>query len=178
MKKTIKVIAMLLTLVMALGSFAACGKGSDNGNGGNDTGSSDNGGAAAIKGETKSWGNITVFVPEGYDITGEEDDPDYVQVYLVSRPLQAFTICVVDSEEDALASIEITKEANEVNGGAGDVTIKAGGVNWNGYAYKSGSDDCFVFYGKVGDKWIYVGGGYQTYNIGLTLKVLGSIKIG
>ncbi|MBR5942957.1 MAG: hypothetical protein IKZ81_06385 [Clostridia bacterium] len=171
MKTSKKIIALILAALAAFALLAACG----NGEGGGEEG------GASVKGETQSWGNLTVLVPEGYALTGgsllDADDPDSLQVYLESSPLHAFTVSVVGNKDDAVASVDTTKEINAVNGGAGDVSVTAGGVTWNGYAYKYGSVDCFVLYGEVGGKWVLVSGGYHAYDSEEAVAVLGSITV-
>ena len=55
-----KIIAVLMVLMLTL-SLCACG-------------------SSSLKGEEQTWGNISVFVPEGWNLTGgdllDENDPD------------------------------------------------------------------------------------------------------
>lgn len=171
MKNTKKLIALILAALAAFAMLAACGGGEGGGEGG----------GAAVKGETQTWGNLTVFVPEGYALTGgsllNKEDPDALQIYLETSPLHAFTVSVTDDEEEADGSLTATKEMNDANGAEGDVTFTAGGVTWTGYAYKYGNDDCFIAYGEVSGKWVLVSGGYSAYNSDEATAVLESIKV-
>ena len=75
MKKLTKILALALMMALVVTVFAACGDKKE----GAET--ADNAGeAASAKGETQTWGNITIFVPDDYKLTGgdmfDAENPD------------------------------------------------------------------------------------------------------
>ena len=165
-----KLISILLAIAM-LAALCACGSG---GNGSEAE-------PEAVKGETQEWGNLSVFVPEGNSLVGgsliDAEDPDSAWILLDSDNTHYYLIGVVAGQEDAEDGIIATKEINEVNGGAGDVTVEAGGVSWTGYAYISSGIDCFMLCGQVAGGWVTVTSAYHTYNSAETIAILESIKV-
>lgn len=172
MKTSKKIIALILAALAAFVMLAACGGGNEGGGGG---------GNAAVKGSTQEWGNLSLFIPDGYSLIGgsliDAEDPDSAWILLDSDNTHYFLIGVVDGKSDAEDSLDMTKEMNEANGGAGDVTLNAGGVSWTGYAYKYNSTDCFELYAEVGGKWVTVSSAYHAYDSDLTLAVLGGLTV-
>ena len=77
MKKFLKIMALALILALSVTALAACG-----GDSSADTGAAD--ASDGVAGETQTWGNITVFVPEGYTLNGgdmfDENDPDKLTI--------------------------------------------------------------------------------------------------
>ena len=164
-----KMLSIVLAFTM-LAALCACGSGGESGGGG---------GAESVKGSTQEWGNLSLFVPDGYSLIGgsliDAEDPDSAWILLDSDNTHYFLIVIVEDKEDAVGSLEMTKEANEANGGAGDVTMNAGGAAWTGYAYKYNSTDCFELYAEVNGKWVTVSGAFNAYNSDVTLAVLGGL---
>ena len=164
MKNLIKLIAIALIVSVVAVALASCG--------GNSEGGSDN----APAGETQTWGNITVLVPDGMELKGgnilDENDPDVVNIHEKDNELHYFLITLGDSEDDAASSIEATKEYNE---GAEDYTIDIGGVKWTGVKYDY-MGPVFQAYGTVNGQIVMV----QCYGFesdgATTTAVLQSIK--
>ena len=131
-----KILVIALALVLCL-SIVACSK--EGGEGKKDD----------VKGETQTWGQITVFVPEGYELSGgsitgsDSDDETQCSIQPTTFNMYDYWWIAIKDAEDAAASIESTKEFN--NGE--DVTVTAGDNTWTGckYVYESsfnGSIDC------------------------------------
>lgn len=131
-----KLIALLLAVVLVL-CLVACGSGDKPA----ET-------EATLKGEQKTWGQISVFVPEGYVLGGGSitgvDDTDETQCYIQPETPSMYDyywICVQDAET-AAGNVEMTKNINY----AEDITVNDGSKDWTGchYVYESysGSVDC------------------------------------
>ena len=189
MKKAFKITALLMALTLIIAVFAACGdseSSSEAGGSAADVQSGAAGGSAAdvqsgaagdAKGETQTWGNITVLVPEGMNLKGgnilDENNPDIVNVKKDDNELNYFLITIVDSEDDAKSSLELTRSANE---GAKDVTIDAGAA-WKGVTYQSLNMDVFQVYGTVDGKVVTVQAFGFAADDSTTKDVLSSIKV-
>lgn len=153
-----KIIAVLMVLTLML-SLCACD------------------GSSAPKGEEKTWGNITVFVPDGWTLTEgsliDEQDPDSLSLKDPDAGLLSYVNVLVDDEESIDANISATKEYNE---GAEDATVKAGDKEWTGVTYESMSYKCGYLKTIAGDKVIaayYCG--YDTSDAAL-LVILESLR--
>ncbi len=169
MKSLIKFIAFALVVSVAVFAFASCGGKTE---GGDTESTADN----APKGETQTWGNITIFVPDGMELKGgnilNENDPDVVNIHEKENEMHYYLVTLGDDEEDASSSIEATKEYNE---GAEDITLDIGGVKWTGVKYDF-MGPVFQVYGTVNGQIVMV----QCYGFesdsATTSAVLQSIK--
>lgn len=126
-----KLIALLLAVMLVL-CLVACG-GDANPDGGDKPAETE----AQLKGEQKTWGQISVFVPEGYVLGGGSitgvDDTDETQCYIQGETPSMYDyywICVQDAET-AASNIELTKSINN----AEDITINDGSKDWKGCHY-------------------------------------------
>lgn len=170
MKSFIKLIAFALVISVAVLAFASCG--GDKPAGGDTETEADKGPA----GETQTWGNITIFVPDGMELKGgnilNENDPDVVNIHEKENEMHYYLVTLGDDEEDASSSIEATKEYNE---GAEDITLDIGGVKWTGVKYDF-MGPVFQVYGTVNEQIVMV----QCYGFesdsATTSAVLQSIK--
>ena len=148
MKKSTKIVSVVLMLVMAATLLAACGGGNaadtDGGNGG-----------SGAKGETQTWGNITVFVPEGFTLNGgdmfDKEDPDKLTLNKDGSSYEYFMVTAGFTQDNAEMSIEGTRQANE---GTEDVEIKVGDVTWKGVAYTWSSLDEVVVAAPMGEGYV------------------------
>ena len=178
MKKFFKLAAVLMTLALVVGMFAACGGGS--------TVSGDTGAAgtpdapdapASVAGSTEEHGYYTVLVPEGYTLVHEDvfgdNNPDSFTINLEDSSFTYFMFSMYDAD-NAQSSIEITKEMND---GAEDVSVEYGGVTWTGVAYNSLGIDCFSLYGAYGENYVLVSGAGNAYDSEITSAVLGSLTV-
>ena len=109
-----KIIALILALIMML-VFASCG---------------------SVKGEQKTWGNISVFVPEKYSLNGGSLANDNDKNQCTIKPEQStnmydYFIVAITNAKNALSNIESTKSVNN----AEDVTVKVGDTEWKGCKY-------------------------------------------
>ena len=196
MKQFIKVLALILALVLAIGVLAACGdKKSDDDK--TTSGSKDTKDAekvdgtkeatdtepaetndTEIKGETETWGRYTVFVPEGYALKGGDAfDENNEKSFNLNGDEGFFNYFMFNlyNEDSAKMSVETTKESNE---GAEDVEIEFGGVKWIGVAYESMDIPCFSMYADFGnDEFVLVSGASNAYDSDLVNAVLSSIVV-
>lgn len=123
-----KLISILLAFVLVF-ALAACG-----GEGGEDGGKA----AEEVKGAQASWGLISVFVPEGYVLSGGSitgaDDTDETQCSIQPETASMYDYywISVKNKEDIDSSIQTTKEMNS----ASDITFKTGDIEWTGCSYK------------------------------------------
>ena len=141
--KITKIIALVLVLIMTATLFAACG-GSDVGDNGDD-----------VKGETQTSGNITIFVPEGFTLKGEDmfgdEDPNKLTLSKDGSSFDYFMVSAGFTQDNAEMSIEGTRSANE---GCEDVEIKVGDVTWTGVAYTWSSVDVVVVTAPMGEGYV------------------------
>ncbi len=129
-----KIITLILALIMML-VFASCG---------------------SVKGEQKTWGNISVFVPEKYSLNGGSLANDNDKNQCTIKPEQStnmydYFIVAITNAKNALSNIASTKSVNN----AEDVTVKVGDTEWKGCKYLydsvSGKIDCGMIYAEIGD---------------------------
>ncbi|MBR6916982.1 MAG: hypothetical protein IKN38_02240 [Clostridia bacterium] len=151
MKKLTKILALALMMALVVTVFAACGDKKE----GAET--ADNAGeAASAKGETQTWGNITIFVPDDYKLTGgdmfDAENPD--KLTLNTKSDSSFEYVMVSAnftEDNAVMSLDTTRELNE---GCEDVEITAGANKWTGVAYNSLGVDCVALYAQIGEGYV------------------------
>ncbi len=168
MKKYLKILAILLVFVLSATVFAACGESGD------DTGDS----GETVKGETKTGGNITIFVPEGFtfenkDGFGDESAND-AKLTNDSSVFDYFMLKVNWSEESVNSSIETSRSLND---GAEDVEITAGDVTWKGIAYNSLGYDMVIVYAPMGSGYSYFTACSHTKDDATLKAILESIKV-
>ena len=184
MKKMIKIAALLMVLIFAVGALAACD------NGGNDTSKTDdNGGNGATKAEnnggnqpaaikTEEWGYFQVLVPDGYTLTGgnalDHEDPGKLLLNK-DADLGTYFMLGLYTEEEAKMGLETTVEFNE---GTTEVTTTCNGVTWTGVVYESLGYQCMQMYADFGDNhFVVVNGAGNAYDSDVTNAVLSSIVL-
>ena len=160
------VVLLGLVFVLLLGMLAGC---SD---------SSTPAAAEAVKGSVQTWGNISIFVPEGMTLSGgsliDPEDPDSLWIQLDENQMHYFLVNIVD-EETAVSSVDATKEMND---GAADVSVTIGSITWKGAAYKyAGMTDCFQMWASVNGKIALVQAAWYAYDGAEAKAVLESIKL-
>ncbi len=175
--KTLKKALILLLALTLVFSFVACG-GTTPSNGSEDDG--DNGGAGgdAVKGETRTWGNFTVLVPEGMTLKGgnllNAEDPDCFNLHLTDNELHYVMIDLALDEESAKDGVATTKEMNE-DSDPKDVTLTAGAA-WTGVSYNYyGSCDCFQIYATVNGRVVVARGAYYAFDSATVKAILSSL---
>ena len=135
-------------------------------------------GTSSVSGKKESYGNFkSVFIPDGMKLTGGslggKDDPSTVWIQFKDNDARYYRLSIED-EETCKNSVTQTKD---VNPGAKEVSITAGGTKWTGAAYRyNDMMDCFQIYGKVGDKFILVSGGWYSYDDEKTSAILESLE--
>lgn len=173
--KLFKTFLILALAVLLAFSAAACGekKSSDPKDGDSSQAQADD----AVKGETQTWGNITVLVPEDMTLTGgnalDEKDPDVVNIAKKDNALNYFLITIKDTEDDAKSGLDITRSINE---GCKDVSFDAGS-KWTGLTYDYSGTPVFQIWGAVGSRFAVV----QSYGFepesDITKAILGSLEV-
>ena len=157
MKTTVKISALVMALLLIVGSLVACGGG-------------------GVTGETQTWGNITVLVPNGMTLKGgsilDEQDPNVVNISKTDDAMKYFLITIVADEESAKSNIDLTREINE---GCEDVSVEAGST-WTGVKYQF-LGDVFQVYGKVGEKYVMCQSYGYAADSDTTKAILGSLKV-
>lgn len=171
MKRFVKISALLMALVFAVGALAACGEsgGGDASQGGNQT--------ANVKGTASEWGVYKVLVPEGYTLKGgnllNENDTEKFNINNNENALTYFMFGLYD-EEGAKDSIDTTRDINE---GAKDVTATYNGVAWSGVSYESLGYNCFSMSGQFGDKYVVVTAVGNAYDSDIASAILSSLEV-
>ncbi len=134
MKKTLKVTAFVMALMLVLAAFVSCGGGD----------------SASVSGKTENWGNITVLVPDGMKLTGgnilDKNNPDVVNIAKEDKATNYFLITISDSEDNAKSGIESTRGMNK---GCEDVSLELDTGKWEGVTYDYSGMKVFQIYGKV-----------------------------
>ena len=170
MKNALKVIAIALTLVLALGVFTAC-----SGNSGN---TATTGGNNSTDNSAKQeHGYFKVFVPEGYTLKHEDafgdNNPKAFNINLDDSSFTYFMFNIY-TEDNAKSSVEATKEMNE---GANDVSIEIGGKTWTGVAYDSLGIACFTMYADFDGNFVIVTAAGNAYDSEIVASVLSSLEV-
>ncbi len=152
-----KIIAVLMVLMLTL-SLCACG-------------------SSSLKGEEQTWGNISVFVPEGWNLTGgdllDENDPDKLSLKDPDADSFTYVNVLIDTEENIDNNINATKEMNE---GTSDTTVKVGEAEWTGLTYESIGYKCGYLKHVAADKvYAVYFCGYATDDAAFQ-AILGSLK--
>ncbi len=170
MKKFLKIIALVMMLTLVVTVFASCGDKKE----GSDEGASE----ASAKGETQTWGNITIFVPEGYTLNGgdmfDSENPDKLTLNKEGSSYDYVMISANFTEDNAVSSIDTTKEMNE---GSEDVEITAGANTWKGVAYNASGVDCISLYAKIGEGYVVLSSAGMSKDDATFKTVLESINV-
>ncbi len=182
MKNTLKVLAAILALVLAICVFASCGKK-------NETPASENVPASGnepeqtepaneeVKGAMDEHGVYKVFVPEGYTLKHEDvfgdNNPKSFNINSDSSSLTYFMFNMY-SEDNAKSGVATTKELND---GASDVTLDVDGKTWTGVAYDSVGIPCFQLYAEFDGEFVMVNSAGNAYDSEIVKTVLGSLEV-
>lgn len=166
MKRSVKVLGLILALILLVSLLSACDKGAAPA------------AAESVKGSVQTWGNISVFVPEGMTLTGgsliDHDDPDALWIQLDENPMHYFLVNIV-TQDVAISGVDTTKE---MNSDTKDVTLDLGGNTWTGVTYKyAGMSDCFQMWAPMNGKIALVQAAWYAYDGAEAKAVLQSIKL-
>ena len=151
----------LLILFSLLLCLSACGKN----NPGSDVG-----------GETKSFGKISVFLPEGMLLTGgsifDSNDENELQITTPDEFVPYFLVSVKKAEtaEKDLAS------AKEKNGGSEIESFKTGKNVWHGVAYEYNGTPCFLLIAQIKENTFEVMSEGYSHEDAVPYAVLSSLK--
>ncbi|MBQ7715275.1 MAG: hypothetical protein IJT70_05335 [Clostridia bacterium] len=147
-----KITALVMVIVLAFAVLASCG---------------------GAKGEEKTQGNITVFVPDGYGIDGGiMSDDNYARIFNPELEISNnMGISVVESVDKALENISLYQGDTPGT----DVSIKAGDIEWKGVSYEVLGSTYTDVYATIGGKVVYSHScGFSEENLN---AILASIKI-
>ena len=164
---TAKIICLILAALCAVLVLSSCGE--------TDAPKTDD-----IKGETEEFKNLSVFVPEGMTLVAanavnDSSGGDIKTMVMSSDENEDhYFFMMLTNKENAENSIAGSRTAND---GVKDITVKAGGREWTGIAYKYENLDCFQLYGMFGETAFLISGVYFAYDNPLTNKVLSSITV-
>ena len=169
MKKLIKITAVVMAMLICCAVFAACGD-SKGGDSGSDSGNS-------VAGETQTWGNITVLVPDGMTLKGgnvlDEKDPDVVNISKKDNATNYILITISDDEEGAKSGLDSTKDANK---GSKETTFEAG-KKWTAVTYEYSGSPAFQAYAEFDGRYAVIQSfGFATDDE-TTTAVLSSLKV-
>ena len=172
MKTIKKVIAIMLAAALASAVLASCGNkgkvvdGSDGGNGN----------SATVTGEDRTWGNITIFVPDGFTLKGgdilSDENPDKLTLNSDDSDMTYVTVTANADDDNVKMGIESTRSMNE---GAEDYTVAAGETEWTGVTYNASGYQCYALCAPMGDGYVMLtcaGVGEAALNL-----ILESIKV-
>ena len=160
MKKTVKIISIAVVLVMALALLASCGGGE---------------GGASTSGETKTLNNITILVPDGFDIKeGLIPTSTPVIVYAKDQETKYVNINYCDSIEDAKTDTSFYVGDLETT----DVKFDAAGITWEGVSYALGGWPMCDLYGTFGDQVVLCRASFFESDDATMRAIVDSIKFG
>ncbi|MBQ7715276.1 MAG: hypothetical protein IJT70_05340 [Clostridia bacterium] len=170
MKKILKIFAVVMVLALVVTVFAACGDKKE--------GTDEDGSADDAKGATQTWGNITIFVPEGYTLNGgdmfDKEDPDKLTLNKEGSSYDYVMVSANFTEDEATTSIDTTKSFND---GCEDVEITAGANTWKGVAYNASGVDCISLYAQIGEGYVVLSSGGMSKDDATFKTILGSITV-
>jgi|GEM_PF-6070028 hypothetical protein len=194
-KSIMKLIAIVLSSLMAAALICACNKTSNNTGEGSekttakpddnvnvlpgentDTGKED----PSIKGETRDYGIFTgLFIPESMDFTaGTMIDPESEEGFRLADKDHPTNYIYFGTSTDPEWDIDHSREMN-AQYDPQDISFELNGNTWQGIAYKyNGELDCFQIYTTIGDHVISVMSAGYPYDGALVKAVLASVNIG
>ena len=129
-----------------------------------------------VVGETQTWGNITLFVPENMTLKGgdmfDEDNPDALTITDSSNPLKYIVVTIME-EADIDASMDMTREIN-AEAGLTDITVG----DFAGFIYNSNDYDCSSLKAALGDRFVMINACSFAADDAVLATVAESIDIG
>ena len=174
MKKILKSKTMALLIVSVLSltiCLSGCGSSGDsNGTNGGNT--------PKVAGETQTWGNLTVLVPEGMKLVGgdllDENNQDALIIQANDDPLKFVSISIKD-EETIDMGLEMTREMN-TDCPITDITdLKLANGTFTGFSYVSYDITCVQLKGDLGGKFLQVGSNNFESNDEVFQGIIGSV---
>ncbi|MBQ7505081.1 MAG: hypothetical protein IJT79_07180 [Ruminococcus sp.] len=170
MKTFIKITAVVMALLLCCAAFASCGGDSKGGDSGSDSGNS-------VAGETQTWGNITVLVPDGMTLKGgsilDEKDPDVVNISKKDNATNYFLITINDTEDGAKSGLDSTKDANK---DSKETTFEAG-KKWTAVTYEYSGSPAFQAYAEFDGRYAVVQSFGFASDDDTTTAVISSLKV-
>ena len=177
-----KVLAALLAMTLVLG-VTACGSSDeseekkDKASSAAATDSSDDNGSVE-SGSEQSWGNFTVFVPEGFELKGgdvfDETDPRYFSVK--KGEFYYFDFFTSDVEDDVMSKYDYNK--NTYTNEQVDVEGTYNGIQWTGFQYSDGFGGYgFEAYTSIDGTYVKVGSAGFEFTSTEAETILGSLKV-
>ena len=157
MKKYVKLIAVFLMFVMAATLLASCG------------------GGGGTSGETKTMNNVTVLVPDGFDIKeGLIPESTPAIVYAKDQETKYVGVNFYDSVDEAKESMGYNIGDLETT----DVKFDAAGVTWEGKAYDLGGWPMCDVIATIGDQVIMAHTSFFAQDDATMRAIVDSIKLG
>ena len=134
MKRTYRILSLLLALVLTLSLFTACSKKSSK-QYSEQPGQTDAPASAGIKGETVSDHGWSVLVPEGFQLQ-EPSDISYYDFAVTKSSFYYFYFITEDDNERIQKDYEYNK--NTYTNEQEDVEATYGANTWTGFQYSDG----------------------------------------
>ena len=157
MKKYVKIIAVFLTFVMAAAVLASCGGGSE------------------TSGETKTQNNVTVLVPDGFEIKeGLIPESTPAIVYAKDQETKYVGFYYYDSIDEAKESMELNIGSLDTT----DVKFDAAGVTWEGKAYDLGGWPMCDVIATIGDQVVMAHTSFFEQDDATMRAIIDSVKLG
>jgi hypothetical protein len=160
-----KGLAVILCLMMAVGTLTGCGKEPAEPEEEEEEGSLE---VPEIKGKEETIGAFTLLVPKGME--GEEDGSESSIILTDEDDSDNYiAICVADKSEakDYVAALK------EEDDNFKDAEYKIDGVKWTGVYYK----DTFLVYGKIDKKTVVVTAEGYKYDDDIVVAVMASLEV-
>ncbi len=156
MKIFTKIASLVLIVVMAATLFASCGGG-------------------APSGETKTLNNVTVLVPDGFDVK-EGLIPSSIPVVVFEKDHETKYVNVgfYDSVDEAKESIDMMVGDLET----ADVKFDAAGVTWEGKSYDLGGWPMCNVIATIGDQVVMCQASFFASDDATMRAIIDSIKLG
>ena len=172
MKRTYRILSLLLALVLTLSLFTACGKKSSKQNS-DQPGQTDAPAPAGIKGETVSDHGWSVLVPEGFQLQ-EPSDISYYDFAVTKSSFYYFYFITEDDNERIQKDYEYNK--NTYTNEQEDVEATYGANTWTGFQYSDGWGGYgFEVYTTLDGKLIRVASAGFQFDSDVARAVLGSV---
>lgn len=173
-----KILAFLLAVLVCVSLLAACG---DDSSSDSSSGSS-SGSGSTESANTQTWGDITVYVPDGMTLEGgngtfDPDDPKTLWLREGNGGMNYIKVQLVDSAADAQNNIDMTKSMNEEYSPRDLTWTGPNGISWKGVMYEASGYLCVSLYAETNGKVYYViSAGYDPAAGGPYTSVLNSLQ--
>ena len=177
MKKTVRLLAVILVAALSILALASCGGTATPADPSNTDPANTEPSNNTVKGTTGEHGYYKVLVPEGYTLKHEDlfgdNKPGKFNINSDSSSFTYFMFGMYDSAEEAQSNVDTTKDINE----ADDVTVEIGGKTWKGCAYDASGIPCYSIFAEFDGHFVLVTAAGNAYNSEITSAVLSSLEV-